>query len=143
MKGALSELEKKNRIIKGFAPLPVELDAHAQLRNCGDFLRQRTGLQDLFESRGHILLMGVKYHCEFAGLGIEYCWGKTKLEYRRLPTAQTPKSLHQNILDIFKKHLPRERVMRFSRRARDYERFVASLSLLRTSPVSLSYPCKS
>ena len=40
-----------------------------------DFLAQRSCLEELFFSRGHLVLFGVKCHPEIAGLGVEYIWG--------------------------------------------------------------------
>ena len=48
------------------------------LSNCWDFAHEKTALEDLFESRGHILRMCVKGHPELAGQGIEYAWGRAK-----------------------------------------------------------------
>ena len=53
------------------------------LEHCLDFANEKTALQELVESRGHILRMGVKGHPEMAGKGIEYCWGKSKQKFRR------------------------------------------------------------
>ena len=38
------------------------------LEHCWDFANEKTALQELVESRGHILRMGVKGHPEMAGM---------------------------------------------------------------------------
>jgi hypothetical protein len=91
------------------------------LSACRDFREEKTALQALFEDRGHILIMSPKCHPELAGLGIEYSWGKSKLEFRREINDQVPAHLHDNIeralsTDI----LPLARVRKFARRTRDY-----------------------
>ena len=47
--------------------LPPELDAHAVLGNCADFLNERNALQEAVESRGHILRTSVICPPETAG----------------------------------------------------------------------------
>jgi len=74
-------------------------------------------------------------HPEVAGRGIEYCWGKGKLDFRRLINTEEPKDVEKNTrtalsseryIDRFGKEqpapLPLERVRRFARRARTYRR---------------------
>jgi hypothetical protein len=63
--------------------LPDHLDANAVLSACPDFQFERTALQNIIESRGHILLPSVVCTPETAGGGIEYAWGKLKFEQRR------------------------------------------------------------
>ena len=48
-----------------------------------DFKTERTALQHVVESRGHILL-SPKCHPEVAGVGIEYSWGFSKQKFRRV-----------------------------------------------------------
>ena len=49
-----------------------------------DFKNERTALQHVVESRGHILLLSPKFHPEVAGVGIEYSWGFSKQKFRRV-----------------------------------------------------------
>ena len=35
------------------------------------------------EPSGHMLLMSAKFHCECAGVGIEYCFGRVKWWYNK------------------------------------------------------------
>ena len=53
------------------------------LGNCEDFVNEKSALQALVEALGHILVMSPKGHCELAGQGIEYDWGKPKQNFRR------------------------------------------------------------
>jgi len=48
-----------------------------------EFLAQRSALEELVYSRGHLGIMSVKCHPEMAGNGIEYAWGMAKLQFRR------------------------------------------------------------
>ena len=48
-----------------------------------DFKTERTALQHVVESQGHILL-SPKCHPEVAGVGIEYSWGFSKQKFRRV-----------------------------------------------------------
>ncbi|XRB19964.1 hypothetical protein RI054_23g98110 [Pseudoscourfieldia marina] len=93
-----------------------------RLRACPDFENERTALQTLVEDRGHLLVMGVKGHCEFAGLGIEYTWGYSKRVFR-LENDCEPAHLRENVeTSLSKMNLPLSRIRRFARRARTYRR---------------------
>jgi len=71
------------------------------LESCWDFANEKTALQELVESRGHILRMGVKGHPEMAGKGIEYCWGKAKQKFRRDVNDRVQAHLHANVVTCF------------------------------------------
>lgn len=81
-----------------------------------------SALKELFWKRGHILITCVKCHPELAGCGIEFSWGKSKLEYRKNnDTAMNKKTLLPRIKDSLSKYiLPIERIWKFERRTRDY-----------------------
>jgi hypothetical protein len=71
--------------------------------------------------------MSPKCHPELAGLGIEYSWGKSKLEFRRRINDQVPAHLHYNIeRSLGLEVLPLERVRKFARRTRDYRHVYAA-----------------
>ncbi|CAM9883750.1 unnamed protein product, partial [Ascophyllum nodosum] len=61
----------------------AETNISRVLSNLPDVRNERTALQHTVESRGHILVLPPKFHPEVAGVGIEYSWGMSKLEYRR------------------------------------------------------------
>jgi hypothetical protein len=112
--------------------VPPELDAHAVLEKCPDFMFERTALQHV-ESRGHILLPSVVCTPETAGGGIEYAWGKLKFEQRKENNKAA--KLESGVKFIgrvqalckSKVILPMSRVFRFQRRARDYIRLYLSI----------------
>jgi hypothetical protein len=85
MQGRQAASVKEKYLIAGMAHkiVPDHLDAHAVLSACPDFQFERTALQNVIESRGHILLPSVVCTPETAGGGIEYAWGKLKFEQRR------------------------------------------------------------
>jgi len=88
---------------------------------CEDFMKEKTALQAMVEARGHILVMSPKGHCELAGQGIEYDWGKMKQTYRR--NNRYEKDFHEMILksmgrDVLKLSTSRK----FARKARAYRR---------------------
>jgi hypothetical protein len=59
-----------------------------------------TALQDMLESRGHILVTCVKCHPELAGCGVEYSWGKSKMEFRKKNTGENKRAnLLQRVID--------------------------------------------
>lgn len=63
MKGSLTKQEIDRRLLEGKDLLDPSLDAPAVLSKCKDF-------QSIC-------------HPELAGVGIEYCWGKAKFEFRK------------------------------------------------------------
>lgn len=109
------------------------------LGNCPDFRDEKSALQHLVESRGHILLMSPKCHPEIAGVGIEYSWGKSKLEFRRNINDEIVKNLRENMLKALStdKILTLGRVRRFARRTRDYRRTYARLASAGTDMADL------
>lgn len=113
--------------------VPRDLDAHAVLSACPDFLYERTALQNVIESRGHILLPSVVCTPETAGGGIEYAWGKLKFERRKENDGAVKLESGVKFIERVKKLcknesiLPMSRVFKFERRARDYIRLYLSL----------------
>jgi hypothetical protein len=130
MQGRQAATLKEKYVIAGTANkiLPDHLDAHAVLSACPDFQYERTALQNVIESRGHILLPSVVCTPETAGGGIEYAWGKLKFEQRRQNESAVRleagvKFIERvKILCTDKSILPLDRVWKFERRARDYIR---------------------
>ncbi|CAM9778322.1 unnamed protein product [Ectocarpus sp. 4 AP-2014] len=96
-----------------------------------DFDSERTALQYLVESRGHILLLSPKCQPEAAGGRIEYSLGLSKQKFRRKYNDEVPKHLHANIEESMcrEKHLTIGRVRRFARRTRDYCRAYRDIQL--------------
>lgn len=115
--------------------VPPSMDAHAVLGACPDFHHERTALQHVIESRGHILLPSVVCTPETAGGGIEYAWGKLKFEQRRENDCAVKLESGVKFIERVKKLcqnetiLPISRIFRFQRRARDYIRLYISPSL--------------
>lgn len=101
-----------------------------KLSNLPDFKAERTALQHVVESRGHILVLSPKCHPEVAGVGIEYSWGMSKMKFRREINDENPKHLHANILASLCPDtiLTLGRVRRFARRTRDFCRSYRSLA---------------
>ena len=90
------------------------------LGKCEDFRNEKGALQTLVEARGHILVMSPKGHCELAGQGIEYDWGKMKQNFRR---KNKYKNFHGLILDSMSRAtLPLSTSRKFARKARAYRR---------------------
>lgn len=135
MKGRQTQGTKEKLELKGKQDLivPPELDAHAVLENCPDFLFEKTALQQVVESRGHILLPSVVCTPETAGGGIEYAWGKLKFEQRKENNSavklESGVKFTDRVVKLCKNTdiLPMSRVSRFQRRARDYIRLYLSI----------------
>jgi len=129
MRKSLCEADLKKKLLQDelFVPYP-HLDADTVLSHCSDFKFERSALQDLVESRGHILLISVKCHPECAGTGIEYCWGKLKLEFRKRnhqkEKRKSGQELNRLLLQLINDSsiLPIHRIWKFARRSRDYMR---------------------
>ena len=85
-----------------------------------DFRAEKPALQSLVEARGHILVMSPKGHCELAGDGIEYDWGKMKQTFRR---KNKYVKFHELILEsMSRRALPLSTSRKFARKARAYRR---------------------
>lgn len=106
--------QEKERLI----PSP-ERSFDLVLLNCPDFRETKSALAEFVEASGHILLLGVKGHCEMAGGGIEYCWGIAKKYFRKNNDCVT-KNLLTNVETALQVTLPLERIWRFERRCRAY-----------------------
>jgi len=89
------------------------------LANLEDFKSEKSALEELVHSRGHILLMSPKGHPELAGKGVEYAWGAAKLLFRKINDCKV-KNMHINILRVMDTdYLTFERCRKFARKARD------------------------
>jgi hypothetical protein len=132
MQGHQSAATVRKLIAAGKELLDPALDAPAALARCEDFATETTALQELLESRGHILVPCVKCHPELAGCGIEYSWGKSKMEFRKKNngTGNKRSNLQERVarsLDTASV-LPLEKVWKFERRTRDYRNVYIKLS---------------
>ncbi|CAN0262157.1 unnamed protein product [Ectocarpus sp. 12 AP-2014] len=105
------------------------------LGECPDFKQEKSALQHLLEGRSHVLTMLPKCHPELAGVGIEYAWGKAKLEFRRKLYDENPKKLEENMLKALSTEtiLTLTRICRFARRTRDNRRTYALLGSVQTN----------
>ena len=60
-----------------------------------DFIQQKSHLQELITSRGHICDFYPKYHCELNF--IEQYWGAAKLRYRKSPKTEDMEEMERNV----------------------------------------------
>jgi hypothetical protein len=101
------------------------------LARCSDFAEEVTALQEMLESRGHILVTCVKCHPELATCGSEYSWGKSKMEFRRKNTGENKLS---NLLQRVQNSLDTTTLLyigwiwKFERRTRNYRSVNVQLS---------------
>ena len=90
------------------------------LSECEDFVNEVSSLDAILRARGHRLIMSPKGHCELAGDGIEYDWGRMKQRFRR---KNKYRNFHQLILDsMSRESLPLSTSRKFARKARSYRR---------------------
>ena len=110
----------------------ADKNAATVLANLPDFKDEKSALQTVVESRGHILHMSPKFHPEVAGVVIEDPCGKSKQIYRREINDGNPKNLHSNMVRSMcgENVLTLGRVRRFARRTRDYCRAYFTLDKL-------------
>jgi hypothetical protein len=93
------------------------------LANCSDFEEEETMLQSMGRSMGVIVDRTPKCHPELAGEGIEYSWGCAKNRYRQLPLVEKKKKekfVGSVRLCLSNEVISQERVVKFSKRAREY-----------------------
>ena len=89
------------------------------LEACPEYFIETTIIEELFVRRGHILIMSPKGHPELAGVGVEYSWGKSKLEFRRSNEARNKENLERLVLaSLSLEVLPLARIRKFARKAR-------------------------
>ena len=130
MKGeqTLAQRENLERKSKMHLILSADLDAHAAIRACPDFLFEKTALQVVIEDRGNVLILSPICTPELAGGGLEYAWGKLKYEHQK---ENAPKDKLSGGADFLERilHLctnsevlPMSRIWKYERRARDYIR---------------------
>ncbi|CAN0216615.1 unnamed protein product, partial [Ascophyllum nodosum] len=125
----LAELQQNPRIRS--TKVADEKNIDKVLQTLPDFKTERTALQHVVESRGHILLLSPNCHPEVTGVGIEYTWGFSKQKFRRVHNDEVPKNLHANIEATMctKNYLTIGQVRRFARRTREYCRAYRNLLL--------------
>jgi hypothetical protein len=93
------------------------------LETCTDFANEKTQLEFVCQSLGMEALITTKYHAEYAGEGIEYCWGAAKAVYQCYPLAS--KKEKEKFVELVLKCTSRELlttdlIRKFSRQARSY-----------------------
>ena len=70
-------------------PITGTLDESMSLRHiiatCSDFIHEETALLYMGSQLGLKVMLTPKFHCEFAGEGIEYNWAHAKAKMRRTP----------------------------------------------------------
>jgi hypothetical protein len=112
------------------------------LSTCPDFALEKSALQEMVESRGHILIYSVTCHPELAGVGVEYGWGCSKRFFRRENTTLTKdfkplilRSLSTEVLSLL-------RVIKFERKAWTYKMMYLGIHLnsqVTGQPVEVTY----
>ena len=96
--------------------------ARLTARRRSDFQKEVSAIEALIRSRGHICMLSPKGHCELAGCGIEYDWGKMKIYFRRNNSCNL-KKFHALIVDsLAHDNLSIETSRKFARKARAYRR---------------------
>jgi hypothetical protein len=99
------------------------------LEACSDFRDVKSMLEEKIEGRGHLLNMSPKYHCELAGQGVEYCFGRDKMWFKRVNPRTGMASLRKFSLDSFKDadgRVTLHHARKFARKCRDYMRVYRS-----------------
>ena len=94
------------------------------LSNLYDFANEQSALEKKYIDRGDIPLFCAKGHPELAGKGVEFCWGVSKRNFRKINDS-VGKNLHANVLKSFKV-LDLATTCRCSRRTRRYRAGYAS-----------------
>ncbi|KAJ7116133.1 hypothetical protein C8R43DRAFT_1137998 [Mycena crocata] len=79
-----------------------------------DFVNQKSALEELVESRGHICDFYPKYHCELNF--IEMYWGAAKFRYRTTGRTSNIEEMEKNVISCLD-DVPRLSMIRFANRA--------------------------
>ena len=116
-----TEAELMERLLTGKEVKDESFQAQLVLSSCTDFKSEKSALQEILESRGHILITSHKCHPELAGLGIEYCLGISKKHFRRDINDGVQKNLRKNVIQSLSENsIPLSAKWRFERRTRAY-----------------------
>ena len=95
---------------------------NAVLSRCPSFAEAKSMLEEIVAEAGHLVLLSSKYHCECAGQGIEYCFGRSKWWFRshnRLSTVNLERNSKAAFgIDV----VTIGHVRKFARKCRDYQR---------------------
>ena len=126
-RGLIDGTNLKNYSLTGKKDELGMLDITTSLKHimgmCPDFLNEEGMLQHIANGLGVKVMLTPKCHAELAGEGIEYLWGRAKGTYRSLSLNQKKgkdnfkASVHYCLSDEV---ITRDRVRKFSRRARQY-----------------------
>jgi len=84
------------------------------LYNQDDFKQQKSHLQELYESAGHLCLYYPKFHCELNF--IEQYWGNAKHQYRETPLTTNDEEMLENMRECLDS-VPVESIRRYSIRS--------------------------
>ena len=90
--------------------------------NCEDFKTEITAMHELMEPLGIWMEQTPKGHPELAGRGIEYCWGKSKYEFRKHNNFVSGKENFEKRVMTALKSVTLRRSRAFLRKANDYKR---------------------
>ena len=93
------------------------------MTSCTDFEEEETMLQSMGAKMGILVDRSPKCHCEIAGEGIEYSWACMKNHYRQvlLDKKRGKENFVKTVREcLSEKIITRDRVQKFSRRARRY-----------------------
>ena len=84
------------------------------LYNQDDFKQQKSLLQELYESAGHLCMYYPKFHCELNF--IEQYWGNAKFRYRETPLTTNDEEMMENVRECLDS-VPLESIRRYSIRS--------------------------
>jgi hypothetical protein len=109
-----------------------ETSMKCALSSCIDFIDEKTLLEQLLEDLGHILEKSPKCHPELAGVGIEYCWGKSKYNYRRINRGTQVEMCREQrkrvLASMSPDVLPKRRLRKFDRKCYEYKKAYAEIA---------------
>ena len=92
------------------------------MAKCEDFQDETTAMHELMELLGIGMEQTPKGHPELAGRGIEYCWGKSKYEFRKHNNFVSSKANFELRVMTALKSVTLRRARAFLRKANDYKR---------------------
>jgi len=113
------DTKRRCKAVEAGEVIDDSLDAMLVLLGCPDFQRENTLIADMLDKMNDVVILSPKCHPEMAGVGVEYCIGRSKMIFRREHNDGSTVKLHENSMASIN-GVELDMVWKYARRSRDY-----------------------